>query len=201
MRSSGYLDFLRLRGVGFWSARPRRHQTAAPMTATVPPDVRDLNELYVPFGLCNQDRTPTDATSTIQIAVAGKRPSSALEEQRTELLEAFAGIRDAPARRVAPGRFVMGNVDLVLLGTLLLGSIPGIVIGSMLMGKLPERALRFAIAVVLAAIVNLVVGADAFANAPPKLVQPVKTKPGPGWASASTRRSSGPCSPASSAPK
>jgi hypothetical protein len=40
----------------------------------VPPDVRDLNELYVPFGLCNQDRTPTDATSTIQIAVAGKMP-------------------------------------------------------------------------------------------------------------------------------
>jgi hypothetical protein len=34
--------------------------------------------------------------------------------------------------------------------------------------------MKFAVAVVLAAIVNLVVAADAFANAPPLLLQPLK---------------------------
>jgi uncharacterized membrane protein YfcA len=47
------------------------------------------------------------------------------------------------------GHLLMGNVDLVLLGTLLLGSIPGILLGSMLAGRLPETGLRWAIAVVL----------------------------------------------------
>jgi uncharacterized membrane protein YfcA len=47
------------------------------------------------------------------------------------------------------GHLLLGNVDLVLLGTLLVGSIPGIVLGSLLMGRLPERALRLTIAGVL----------------------------------------------------
>jgi hypothetical protein len=34
--------------------------------------------------------------------------------------------------------------------------------------------MKFAVAVVLAAIVNFVVGADAFANPPPLLVHPAK---------------------------
>jgi hypothetical protein len=47
-----------------------------------------------------------------QIAVAGKRPSSALEEQRAEIMEAFAGVREAAPRPSRPGRFVMGNVKV-----------------------------------------------------------------------------------------
>lgn len=45
-----------------------------------------------------------------QIAAAGRRPSSALEEQRQKMTDLFAGIRDAPAKAGAPGRFVVGNV-------------------------------------------------------------------------------------------
>lgn len=47
------------------------------------------------------------------------------------------------------GHLIMGNVNLVLLGTLLLGSVPGIVAGSLLAGKLPESVLRYGIAVIL----------------------------------------------------
>jgi hypothetical protein len=45
-----------------------------------------------------------------QIQAAGRRPSSALEEQRAEILEAFAGIRSGTPNDTRPGRFVMGNV-------------------------------------------------------------------------------------------
>lgn len=45
-----------------------------------------------------------------QIAAAGRRPSSALEEQRAELMSMLAGIRDAPPKSGRPGRFVAGNV-------------------------------------------------------------------------------------------
>jgi hypothetical protein len=45
-----------------------------------------------------------------QIQAAGRRPSSSLEEQRAEIMEAFAHIREASPRVSRPGRFVMGNV-------------------------------------------------------------------------------------------
>ena len=44
-----------------------------------------------------------------------------------------------------------GNVDLRAMGWLLLGSIPGILLGSQITVRLPERALRVALATVLAA--------------------------------------------------
>ncbi|MBK1688763.1 hypothetical protein EV684_11857 [Rubrivivax gelatinosus] len=47
------------------------------------------------------------------------------------------------------GHLMLGNVDLMLLGTLLIGSIPGIIIGSHLSARLPERVLRPAIATLL----------------------------------------------------
>ena len=45
-----------------------------------------------------------------QIQAAGRRPSSALEESRKEMMDLLAGIRDAPATTTRPGRFVAGNV-------------------------------------------------------------------------------------------
>lgn len=45
-----------------------------------------------------------------QIQAAGRRPSSALEEQRAEIMEAFSAIRESAPRAARPGRFVMGNV-------------------------------------------------------------------------------------------
>jgi uncharacterized membrane protein YfcA len=47
------------------------------------------------------------------------------------------------------GHWSIGNVDLILLGSLLLGSLPGIWIGSHLSAKIPERFLRPALAAVL----------------------------------------------------
>ena len=47
------------------------------------------------------------------------------------------------------GHLLLGNVDLVLLGTLLIGSIPGIIIGSHLSTRMPEGLLRPAIAALL----------------------------------------------------
>jgi hypothetical protein len=47
-----------------------------------------------------------------QIAVASKRPSSALEEQRADILEMFRGVRESAPRATGPGRFVMGNVAI-----------------------------------------------------------------------------------------
>jgi len=43
----------------------------------------------------------------------------------------------------------LGNVDLVLLGSLLIGSLPGIWIGSHLSAKIPERILRPILASIL----------------------------------------------------
>ncbi|WP_036253247.1 sulfite exporter TauE/SafE family protein [Methylobacter sp. BBA5.1] len=40
------------------------------------------------------------------------------------------------------GHMHMGNVDLVLLGSLLVGSLPGIYVGSYFSAKIPERVLR-----------------------------------------------------------
>jgi uncharacterized membrane protein YfcA len=40
------------------------------------------------------------------------------------------------------GHWLLGNVDLVLLGSLLIGSLPGIWVGSHLSAKIPERFLR-----------------------------------------------------------
>jgi len=47
------------------------------------------------------------------------------------------------------GHLSLGNVDLVLLGSLLLGSLPGIWIGSHLSAKIPERFLRPTLAALL----------------------------------------------------
>ncbi|MDP2904366.1 MAG: sulfite exporter TauE/SafE family protein [Methylovulum sp.] len=47
------------------------------------------------------------------------------------------------------GHLSLGNVDLVLLGSLLVGSLPGIWIGSHLSAKLPERYLRPVLASIL----------------------------------------------------
>jgi uncharacterized membrane protein YfcA len=44
------------------------------------------------------------------------------------------------------GHWILGGVDLGLLGSLLVGSIPGIVLGSLLASRVPERLLRFALA-------------------------------------------------------
>ncbi|ASF46079.1 sulfite exporter TauE/SafE family protein [Methylovulum psychrotolerans] len=47
------------------------------------------------------------------------------------------------------GHWALGNVDVVLLGSLLVGSIPGIWVGSHLSAKIPERFLRPVLATVL----------------------------------------------------
>jgi len=47
------------------------------------------------------------------------------------------------------GHLSLGNVDLVLLGSLLIGSLPGIWIGSHLSAKIPERFLRPILATIL----------------------------------------------------
>lgn len=47
------------------------------------------------------------------------------------------------------GHFLMGNVNVVLLGSLLVGSLPGIYVGSLLSAKIPEKFLRPFLAVLL----------------------------------------------------
>lgn len=47
------------------------------------------------------------------------------------------------------GHWLIGNIDLHLLGTLLMGSLPGIVVGSALAPRVPEKTLRRILAVVL----------------------------------------------------
>ena len=47
------------------------------------------------------------------------------------------------------GHLSLGNVDLVLLGSLLIGSLPGIWIGSHLSAKIPEKFLRPVLASIL----------------------------------------------------
>jgi uncharacterized protein len=50
------------------------------------------------------------------------------------------------------GHWLLGSVDLGLLGSLLIGSIPGIVVGSLLAGVMREAALRPVLATVLAIV-------------------------------------------------
>jgi uncharacterized membrane protein YfcA len=50
------------------------------------------------------------------------------------------------------GHWLIGSVDLPLLGSLLLGSIPGIIIGSQLAAHVPEWVLRPTLAVMLAVV-------------------------------------------------
>lgn len=59
------------------------------------------------------------------------------------------------------GHFQLGNVDLILLGSLLLGSLPGIYVGSRIGLRLPDRVLRPVLGTVL-----LMLGVG-FAIAPP----------------------------------
>jgi hypothetical protein len=47
-----------------------------------------------------------------QIASAGKRPSSALEEQRAQLMDMFTDIREGSAQPSAVSRFVVGRTDV-----------------------------------------------------------------------------------------
>lgn len=47
------------------------------------------------------------------------------------------------------GHAGMGNVDIILLGSLLIGSVPGILLGSRVVGIIPEWALRILLAIVL----------------------------------------------------
>lgn len=57
------------------------------------------------------------------------------------------------------GHLLMGNVDLVLLGSLLAGSVPGVLLGTWLGHWAPEALLRAAIAIVLALVgLKLVLG-------------------------------------------
>lgn len=50
------------------------------------------------------------------------------------------------------GHWLLGSVDLALLGSLLVGSVPGIVVGSLLAGMMREGALRPILAAVLAIV-------------------------------------------------
>jgi uncharacterized membrane protein YfcA len=47
------------------------------------------------------------------------------------------------------GHWVIGDVDLLLLGSLLVGSLPGVVAGSLLSTRSPDHILRPALAAVL----------------------------------------------------
>ncbi len=47
------------------------------------------------------------------------------------------------------GHWLLGSVDLAILGSLLTGSIPGIVLGSLTMVRVPDRPLRLTLATVL----------------------------------------------------
>jgi uncharacterized membrane protein YfcA len=50
------------------------------------------------------------------------------------------------------GHWLMGSVDLGLLGSLLLGSVPGIVLGSLAAHRVPDRVLRTVLAGTLAIV-------------------------------------------------
>lgn len=60
------------------------------------------------------DQAMKIVTSTFgrQIQAAGNRPSSKIEERRTELMDTFARMRESPTAPTAPGRFVLGNTGL-----------------------------------------------------------------------------------------
>lgn len=50
------------------------------------------------------------------------------------------------------GYWMIGSVDMPVLGSLLLGSVPGIVLGSYAALRVPDRLLRWALAIVLAVV-------------------------------------------------
>jgi uncharacterized protein len=50
------------------------------------------------------------------------------------------------------GHWIMGSIDMHILGSLLVGSIPGIVVGSYAAVRVPDTALRFTLAAVLAIV-------------------------------------------------
>jgi uncharacterized membrane protein YfcA len=50
------------------------------------------------------------------------------------------------------GHWMMGSVDLGLLGSLLVGSIPGIIVGSLLASRASDRVLRPILASTLAIV-------------------------------------------------
>jgi hypothetical protein len=50
------------------------------------------------------------------------------------------------------GHWLIGSVDLVMLGSLLIGSLPGIIIASNLAPRWPDYVLRFLLAAVLTAV-------------------------------------------------
>ena len=50
------------------------------------------------------------------------------------------------------GHWIIGSIDMHILGSLLVGSIPGIVIGSYAAVRVPDPALRFTLAAVLAIV-------------------------------------------------
>jgi len=47
------------------------------------------------------------------------------------------------------GHWLLGSVDLALLGALLVGSIPGVIVGSLLVTRLADRVLRLVLAAVM----------------------------------------------------
>ena len=49
------------------------------------------------------------------------------------------------------GHWLLGDVNLGLVGSLLIGSIPGVIVGSILSTRLPEKVLRIALASLLLA--------------------------------------------------
>ncbi|MEO6717995.1 MAG: sulfite exporter TauE/SafE family protein [Novosphingobium sp.] len=49
------------------------------------------------------------------------------------------------------GHWLLGDVNLVLLGNLLIGSIPGVIVGSLISTRAPDRLLRPALALVMLA--------------------------------------------------
>ena len=108
------------------------------------------------LGVLQADRIDAAAAQVGEDGVAEGRQVHAeggafdqLRQRHVELAEAGRDL-DAQVGVVAgTGHLLMGNVNLVLLGTLLLGSVPGIVVGSLLAGKLPEQVLRYGIAAIL----------------------------------------------------
>lgn len=50
------------------------------------------------------------------------------------------------------GHWMLGSIDVSLLGSLLIGSIPGIALGSFVAGRMPDTVLRFALAAILVVV-------------------------------------------------
>jgi uncharacterized protein len=56
------------------------------------------------------------------------------------------------------GHWMIGSVDMPILGSLLLGSIPGILLGSYAAPRMPDRPLRWILAIVLAVVGGKLLG-------------------------------------------